>query len=104
MKPAFVNCRKRGLAQKAVGSTTLRGSFRMAISVASSGKISGLRFPYPNPRNPDFDSANAGGPYPNPSNANLSRVVVPCVSALVEQARFPAARSEWWILLDVHVD
>jgi len=104
MKPAFVSCRKRGLAQKPAGSATLRGSFRMAIGVARSGKVSGFRFPNFNPRNPDFDAANANGPYPNPTNANLSLVIIPCVEALVDQARFPPAESEWWILLDVHVD
>jgi outer membrane biosynthesis protein TonB len=102
LKPVVASCHRRGLAPKPEAAASLQGSFRLAITVAHSGKVSGLRLPYQNPRNPDFDAA--AGPYPNPTNPVLSQVVVPCVSAFIEQSRFRAAETDWWVLLDVKVD
>jgi len=93
LKPAFANCRRRGLAQKPAGTATLQGRFRLEVTVARSGKVIGARLPYFNPRNPDFDAAASGGPQPNPTNVNLAHVVVPCMRARIEQSRFKAADS-----------
>lgn len=101
MKPSFIACRERGLAEKGA-EATLRGAFRFSITVAPTGKVSRVGFPMFNRGNPDFDPNEYL--IPNPTNAELNHVVVPCVKAVIEQSRFAAAASDWWIRLDVQVE
>lgn len=99
MKPGLVAC--RGLAQKS--QLPLRGRIRLRLSVAPSGGVSGVDLPEWDPTNPSFDPDSSGSPRPNPDNVNLERLVVPCLKAQLQQARFAAADTSWTLVVNVRI-
>jgi hypothetical protein len=103
MKPAFVTCRKRALAQKPGAPATLENRIRLLISVAPSGKVTAVDLPQWNPTNPVYDPDVAGSPIPNPNNANLDPLFVPCLKARIRQARFGFAETSWTLKVDLRV-
>jgi hypothetical protein len=103
MKPAFVSCRQRALARQPAGPASLQGRLRLLITVAASGKIRAVDLPQWNPTNPVCDPDAAGSPVPNPNNAKLDHLVVPCLMARIQQARFGAAETSWTFTVDFRI-
>lgn len=99
MRPGLAAC--RGLAQKA--KVALRGRIRLRLSIAPSGRVRDVDLPQWDPTNPSFDPDSSGSPRPNPDNVNLEQLVVPCLKAQLQQARFAASDTAWTLLVDIRI-
>jgi hypothetical protein len=98
MKPAFVRCRERALAQN---PPTLNGHVRLLVRVFPSGGVRDIELPQWRPTDPIFDWLSEGSPMPNPDNGNLARLVVPCLKARVFQSHFSASQAPWAFTIDI---
>lgn len=103
VKQAFVRCYQRALERRSARGATLQGRLRLRLSVAPSGKVTGIDVPHWDPTNPSWELGTAGSPMPNPTNPRLHDVFIPCIEAQIRQSPLGVAEEFSTITVDVRV-